>query len=172
MFSFSKKIVLVLIFSLGFACSEKEKEQTIQKSPSAPMSKQTPEPKASTESIVSANKSVQSLALPNEIKYQPVLNKVKKRKVDRYVVQAGDSLWKIAAKKKIHNNPMYWPLIFKANTSQIKDPDLIKPGMILVIEQGYDEIDLQLAMNHAKTRGKWAVGSIEASDLAFLAQTG
>ncbi|MCK4359530.1 MAG: LysM peptidoglycan-binding domain-containing protein, partial [Candidatus Cloacimonetes bacterium] len=34
---------------------------------------------------------------------------------------------------EIYNNPFEWPTIFRANTDQIKDPDLIYPNQILQI---------------------------------------
>ena len=51
--------------------------------------------------------------------------------VDFYVVQAGDSLSKIA--KEFYGNAMKYPEIFEANKEVIKDPDLIYPGQKLRI---------------------------------------
>ncbi len=48
-----------------------------------------------------------------------------------YVVQAGDSLSKIA--NVFFGNPMEYPKIFEANREVIKDPDLIYPGQKLRI---------------------------------------
>lgn len=45
----------------------------------------------------------------------------------------GDNLWKIAGFSWIYNDPFKWPVIYKANTDKIKDPDLIYPGWILRI---------------------------------------
>ncbi len=42
-----------------------------------------------------------------------------------YVVVDGDSLWRIAGKKKHGGDPFRWTLWFKANRDQITDPDLI-----------------------------------------------
>ncbi|OHD55718.1 MAG: hypothetical protein A2Y33_13840 [Spirochaetes bacterium GWF1_51_8] len=43
-----------------------------------------------------------------------------------------DCLWKIAA-RMYDNNAWMWPIIWKANADQIKDPDLIYPGQIFKI---------------------------------------
>lgn len=48
-----------------------------------------------------------------------------------YVVQAGDSLSKIA--KERYGDMSRWPEIFEANKDQIKDPNLIQIGQKLVI---------------------------------------
>ena len=50
-----------------------------------------------------------------------------------YVVQAGDSLSKIA--KKFYGNANAWKQIFEANRDVIKNPDLIQPGWKLQIPE-------------------------------------
>jgi nucleoid-associated protein YgaU len=45
-----------------------------------------------------------------------------------YLVVGGDNLWSIAAQDSIYSNPFMWPLIYKANSGQIKDADLIQIG--------------------------------------------
>ena len=44
-----------------------------------------------------------------------------------YEVVKGDHLWGIAKKKEHYANPFAWPIIYKANRDQIKNPDLIFP---------------------------------------------
>ena len=51
-----------------------------------------------------------------------------------YRVEAGDSLWKIAA--SVYGDPRLWPLIYDANRGRIRDPDLIFPNQQLVIPIG------------------------------------
>ena len=48
-----------------------------------------------------------------------------------YTVVKGDTLSKIA--KQFYGNANRWKQIYEANTDQIKNPDLIKPGQVLVI---------------------------------------
>jgi nucleoid-associated protein YgaU len=48
-----------------------------------------------------------------------------------YTVVKGDTLSKIA--KQFYGNANHWKRIYEANTDQIKNPDLIKPGQVLVI---------------------------------------
>ncbi len=85
-----------------------------------------------------------------------------------YTVVRGDSLWKISGKPEIYNNPYQWPLIYKANSAQIKDADLIYPGQNFSIDRNPTAAEVDAAVRHAKTRGAWTLGEVEASDRAYL----
>lgn len=89
---------------------------------------------------------------------------------DSYTVARGDSLWAISGKSEIYGNPYQWPIIYKANADKIADADLIEPGQVLDITRGASSSDVAAAEQHAKTRGAWSVGPVEASDKAYLAQ--
>ncbi len=65
------------------------------------------------------------------IKEKPAKEEVKL--IDRYIVQEGDTLQKIAAKKEVYGNWRKWKKLFEANKEKIKDPNKIRPGMELVI---------------------------------------
>jgi nucleoid-associated protein YgaU len=49
----------------------------------------------------------------------------------KYTVAAGDSLSKIA--KRFYGDANLYPRIFEANRDQLKDPNMIRPGQVLVI---------------------------------------
>ncbi|MGD8525447.1 MAG: LysM peptidoglycan-binding domain-containing protein [Thioalkalispiraceae bacterium] len=87
-----------------------------------------------------------------------------------YEVVRGDNLWNISGKDSIYGNPYQWPLIYKANSNQIKDADLIYPGQTLQIDTNPSDADAAAAIQHAKTRGSWSIGVVEESDKAYLAQ--
>lgn len=87
-----------------------------------------------------------------------------------YTVENGDNLWDISGMPSIYNNPYQWPLIFKANSNQIKDPDLIYPGQNLAIDTNPSSSAVDAAVNHAKTRGEWAIGVVEQSDQDYLSR--
>lgn len=53
--------------------------------------------------------------------------------VDQVEVQPGENLATIAARAEVYNDPLLWPLIYKANRDQIKDPKEIFLGQIFVI---------------------------------------
>lgn len=47
-----------------------------------------------------------------------------------------DCLWRIAALPFVYNDPLQWPVLYRANKARLPDPanpDLIRPGMVLVI---------------------------------------
>jgi len=48
-------------------------------------------------------------------------------------VYKGECLWTISSYPEIYNDPFQWPKIYRANTDQIKDPDLIYQNQILRI---------------------------------------
>jgi nucleoid-associated protein YgaU len=48
-----------------------------------------------------------------------------------HVVRPGDSLWRIAA--AVTGDPTLWPLLYRANRDQIKDPSILYPGQRLTI---------------------------------------
>ncbi|MCK4742414.1 MAG: LysM peptidoglycan-binding domain-containing protein [Sulfuriflexus sp.] len=87
-----------------------------------------------------------------------------------YTVSKGDSLWSISGSSSVYGDPYQWPLIYKANRSQINDADLIFPGQALDIDRGASSADISAAISHAKTRGAWAIGVAEDSDAAYLAR--
>ena len=86
-----------------------------------------------------------------------------------YLVVSGDNLWNIAGQDTIYSNPFMWPLIYKANSGQIKDADLIYPGQYFYIPKAKGA-ERAAAIEHAKTRGAWTLGETEASDLDYLSQ--
>lgn len=87
---------------------------------------------------------------------------------DSYEVRVGDHLWGISGKGEIYGDPYRWPLIYKANTDQIEDADLIYPGQVLTIRRGNTPLEIDEAIRHARTRGAWTLGAVEDTDRAYL----
>lgn len=58
---------------------------------------------------------------------------VEKPDVISYTVVKGDCLWNIAKKKEHYGNGFAWPIIYKANRDQIKNPDLIYPKQVFKV---------------------------------------
>ena len=110
-----------------------------------------------------------TLAVGCAAKKPPMAKEATATAAGSYTVVRGDCLWNISAMPRIYGNPYQWPLIYKANSSQIKDADLIYPGQNLAIDRSASESEIQRAINHAKTRGAWSLGVVEESDKAYLA---
>jgi LysM repeat protein len=87
-----------------------------------------------------------------------------------YTVVSGDNLWNIAGSNSIYGDPYKWPLIYKANKSRISDADLIYPGQTFDIDQSPSSDAASAAVSHARTRGAWSVGAVEAADTRYLAR--
>jgi hypothetical protein len=63
-----------------------------------------------------------------------------------YFVQRNDCLWEIAGKPSIFGDSFEWPLLFKANRDEIRDPDLIYPRQDLRVQK---DIPME-ERNHAR----------------------
>lgn len=87
---------------------------------------------------------------------------------DRWVVVVGDNLWGISADEAVYQEPERWPLLYKRNLDKIDDADLIYPGQILEIARDATAGEISAAVQHARNRGAWAVGSVELSDRQYL----
>jgi hypothetical protein len=61
----------------------------------------------------------------------------------RYTVRRGETLPQISARTEIYNDSSLWPLIYRANRDQIRDPKRLWPGQIFTIPRNIsrDEAD-------------------------------
>ena len=69
---------------------------------------------------------------PNMI-YPNQVIKIPRGLPNEWKVFKGEFLWKIAGYQEVYNNAAKWPLIYRANKDQIKDPDLIYPNQVFEI---------------------------------------
>lgn len=85
---------------------------------------------------------------PAPAKKVPVVAKPKL--VDEVEVQSGENLANIAARKEVYGDPFLWPLIYKANRDQIKDPVKIFSGQTLMIPRDKSRDDADAARREAR----------------------
>lgn len=67
-----------------------------------------------------------------------------------YVVKDGETLWTIAARRDVYGDALLWPLIYKANRDQIKDPRQIYPKQILAIPRNVSDAEREEAREKAR----------------------
>lgn len=71
----------------------------------------------------------------------------------QYTVEAGENLYAIAAKASIYQDGLLWPLIYKSNRDQIKDPEQIFPGQHLTISHKHSALEKEAARETARKSG-------------------
>jgi len=67
-----------------------------------------------------------------------------------HVVRPGESLWTIAAQRLVYGDALQWPLIYKANRDQIKDPRQIYPKQELTIPRDVAPEEVEAARETAR----------------------
>ncbi len=58
-----------------------------------------------------------------------------------YTVRHGETLPQISARTEIYNDSTLWPLIYRANRDQIRDPKRLWPGQVFVIPRNFSRAE-------------------------------
>ncbi len=85
----------------------------------------------------------------------PVAQPAPAAEQQKYVVQKGDTLWAIARQSGIYSDSFEWPLIFKTDRDEIKDPDQIEIGQVLLIQKGQTDDQVKHAIQLASDTPKF-----------------
>jgi len=89
------------------------------------------------------------------------------KQMQQYKVAAGDTLWRIAARKAVYGNPWWWPLIYLSNQDKLPDPQGLNAAMVLDIDMNPSADLVDLAVQYAHRR-QGAKGDLKKLDRQFL----
>lgn len=70
----------------------------------------------------------------------------------RHTVKRGETLPQIAALAEIYGDSSLWPLLYRANRDQIRDPKILWPGQQLKIPRNFDRNDINEARRFSSER--------------------
>jgi len=77
----------------------------------------------------------------------------KPKLLDKVQVRSGENLAAIAARKDVYGDALLWPLLYKANRDQIKDPKEIFVGQTLIIPRDKSRDEAEAARREALDLG-------------------
>src|SRR5438067_11385427 len=70
---------------------------------------------------------------------------------DRYVVVPGDTLWSIA--QRYTDSPWRWPELWGLNKDEIRNPHLIYPGYVIVLDRARGRLSIGAEPTRAEPTG-------------------
>jgi nucleoid-associated protein YgaU len=66
-----------------------------------------------------------------------------------YTVRRGETLPQISARTEIYNDSSLWPIIYRANRDQIRDPKRLWPGQVFVIPRNFSKDEVVEARRYS-----------------------
>lgn len=69
-----------------------------------------------------------------------------------YTVHRGETLPQIAARSEIYNDASLWPIIYRANRDQIRDPKQLWPGQVLKVPRHFSHDEAVEAKRYSGKR--------------------
>lgn len=89
-------------------------------------------------------------AVEKQVAKPPVVEKAEQpRLLDRVEVRSAENLQIIASRPDVYNDGLLWPLLYRANRDQIKDPKEIFPGQVLLIPRDKSNEEVEAARAEA-----------------------
>lgn len=70
----------------------------------------------------------------------------------QYTVRRGETLPQIAGRSEIYNDSSLWPLIYRSNRDQIRDPKRLWPGQVLSIPRHFSHDDVLEARRYSSKK--------------------
>lgn len=110
--------------------------------------RQQDELEAKEAAIVEIKKKVLKKTPPPKPKVVPPKPKIVL--LNEVVVKAGETLLSLSGRKDIYNDHLLWPLLYKANRDQIKDPQEIYDGQVFVIPRDKSLAEQEAARKEAR----------------------
>lgn len=96
---------------------------------------------------------IEVAAIPQKKKnIEEVRYRIEKRFPSFYTVREEESLEEVAALPNIYNDRYYWPLIYKFNRNQVRDPKKLYKGQILKIPRNITLEDIYKAREEAMAK--------------------
>ncbi len=71
-----------------------------------------------------------------------------------YTVRRGETLPQISARAEIYNDSTLWPLIYRANRDQIRDPKRLWPGQVFVIPRNFSRDEAVEARRYSSKKNQ------------------
>ena len=69
-----------------------------------------------------------------------------------YTVRRGETLPQISARTEIYNDSTLWPIIYRSNRDQIRDPKRLWPGQVLVIPRNFSRDEASEARRYSNKK--------------------
>jgi len=69
-----------------------------------------------------------------------------------YTVRRGETLPQISARTEIYNDSTLWPIIYRANRDQIRDPKRLWPGQVFVIPRNFSRAEAVEARRYSNKK--------------------
>lgn len=158
----SMLVIAVLTGIMAVGCAHKQRIEG-EEVPTAPQSNETIAPPPMAPEVEAppavATEAPTATPAPAQVEAPPAPEPTKAPEPtnppSKYIVVTGDTLWGISGMDISYKDNFLWPLIFKANRDQIKDPDLIYPKQEFSIRHDFNLDDINKAKKDASDTPKY-----------------